>query len=129
MRRPSNSLYGSIHLLTSILCSRYRPVYKSKAILTCTLRLRSRRWVEGSLGNWARHAYLGTLSSNGRGTIMHPATTPRVESVNVGLPREVLWKGRTVLTSIFKEPMTGRIALRRLNLQGDQQADLKVHGG
>ena len=53
----------------------------------------------------------------------------RVESVNVGLPREVLWKGRKVLTGIFKEPVAGRVALRRLSLEGDQQADLKVHGG
>jgi MOSC domain-containing protein YiiM len=52
-----------------------------------------------------------------------------VESVNVGLPREVLWKGRQVVTSIFKEPVAGRVALRRLNLEGDQQADLRVHGG
>jgi len=64
---------------------------------------------------------------------MQPAAQPRVESVvesvNVGLPREVPWKGRQVVTSIFKEPVAGRIALRRLNLEGDQQADLRVHGG
>jgi MOSC domain-containing protein YiiM len=53
----------------------------------------------------------------------------RVESVNVGRPREVHWKGRTVRTSIFKEPVAGRVAIRRLNLDGDQQADLRVHGG
>jgi MOSC domain-containing protein YiiM len=60
---------------------------------------------------------------------MQPTSPLRVESVNVGLPREVLWKGRRVLTGIFKEPVAGRVALRRLNLEGDQQADLKVHGG
>lgn len=60
---------------------------------------------------------------------MQSSSLLRVESVNVGLPREVLWKGRQVLTSIFKEPVAGRVALRRLNLEGDQQADLKVHGG
>jgi MOSC domain-containing protein YiiM len=53
----------------------------------------------------------------------------RVESVNVGQPKEVFWKGRTVLTGIFKEPVAGSVALRRLNLEGDQQADLTVHGG
>lgn len=42
-------------------------------------------------------------------------------SVNVGLPREVLWKGRPVLTGIFKEPVTGSIIARRLDLDGDQQ--------
>lgn len=53
----------------------------------------------------------------------------KVVSVNVGLPREVVWKGRTVLTGIFKEPVEGRIAMRELNLDGDRQADLSVHGG
>lgn len=53
----------------------------------------------------------------------------KVISVNVGLPREVIWKGKTVLTGIFKEPVEGRIRLRSLNLDGDQQADLTAHGG
>lgn len=53
----------------------------------------------------------------------------RLVSVNVGLPREVLWKRRTVLTGIFKEPVVGRVAVHRLNLDGDRQADLTVHGG
>lgn len=53
----------------------------------------------------------------------------RVVSVNVGEPREVEWKGKTVVTAIFKEPVTGPIPLRRLNLAGDRQADLSVHGG
>lgn len=50
-------------------------------------------------------------------------------SVNVGLPRTVVWKGETVTTSIFKEPVQGRIAVHTHNLVGDQQADLSVHGG
>jgi len=50
-------------------------------------------------------------------------------SVNVGLPREVTWKGRAVTTGIFKDPVTGPVALRRHNLDGDRQADLSVHGG
>jgi len=53
----------------------------------------------------------------------------KVVSVNVGLPREVKWHGRVVTTGIFKEPVEGRVALRRLNLDGDRQADLTVHGG
>ena len=53
----------------------------------------------------------------------------RLVSVNVGLPREVAWKGRSVSTGIFKEPVQGRVMLRRLNLDGDRQADLSVHGG
>ena len=50
-------------------------------------------------------------------------------SVNTGLPREVTWHGRTVTTGIFKQPVPGRVALRKLNLDGDRQADLSVHGG
>jgi MOSC domain-containing protein YiiM len=50
-------------------------------------------------------------------------------SVNVGLPRVVMSNGDPVSTGIFKEPVAGRIMLRTLNLDGDGQADLSVHGG
>lgn len=53
----------------------------------------------------------------------------KIVSLNVGLPREVTYRGRSVTTGIFKDPVVGRIALRRLNLDGDRQADLSVHGG
>ena len=53
----------------------------------------------------------------------------RLVSVNVGLPREVAWRGGSVSTGIFKEPVQGRVPVRRLNLDGDRQADLSVHGG
>jgi MOSC domain-containing protein YiiM len=53
----------------------------------------------------------------------------KLVSLNVGLPRDVLWHGRTVTTGIFKQPVEGRIRLRTLNLDGDRQADLTVHGG
>jgi MOSC domain-containing protein YiiM len=53
----------------------------------------------------------------------------KVISLNTGLPREVTWHGRSVITGIFKEPVQGRVALRKLNLDGDRQADLSVHGG
>ena len=53
----------------------------------------------------------------------------RVVSVNVGRPRVVRWKGRDVTTGIFREPVDGRVAVRRLNIDGDRQADLAVHGG
>src|SRR5436309_2533220 len=53
----------------------------------------------------------------------------KLVSVNVGLPRIVRWQGESVWTSIFKEPVTDRIPLKRLNLDGDRQADLTVHGG
>ncbi len=53
----------------------------------------------------------------------------RLLSVNCGLPRQVNWHGTPVTTSIFKEPVSGRIPLRTLNLDGDKQSDLTVHGG
>jgi MOSC domain-containing protein YiiM len=53
----------------------------------------------------------------------------KLVSVNTGLPREVSWHGRIVTTAIYKEPAVGRVALRKLNLEGDRQADLTVHGG
>ncbi|HEU5116282.1 MAG TPA: MOSC domain-containing protein, partial [Isosphaeraceae bacterium] len=53
----------------------------------------------------------------------------KVVSLNVGLPREVEWEGNTVLTSIFKDPVNRRLRVSRLNLDGDEQSDLTVHGG
>jgi MOSC domain-containing protein YiiM len=50
-------------------------------------------------------------------------------SVNLGLPREVPWHETRVTTGIFKQPVSGRVALHKLNLDGDRQADLRVHGG
>jgi MOSC domain-containing protein YiiM len=53
----------------------------------------------------------------------------KLVSVNTGLPRAVMWHGRTVTTGIFKQSVDGRLCLRKLNLDGDGQADLTVHGG
>jgi len=53
----------------------------------------------------------------------------RVSSVNVGMPREVLWRGIPVQTAIFKQPVQGQVRIDRLSLAGDRQADLTVHGG
>ena len=50
-------------------------------------------------------------------------------SVNVGMPREVDWHGKIVLTSIFKSPVLSPVRVATLNLEGDQQSDLRVHGG
>jgi MOSC domain-containing protein YiiM len=50
-------------------------------------------------------------------------------SLNVGLPREVNWQGMNVTTGILKYPVGGRVPLRKLNLDGDREADLTVHGG
>ena len=53
----------------------------------------------------------------------------KVISLNVGLPRQVHWRGAMVLTSIFKEPVSGMVEIQRYNLVGDRQSDLTVHGG
>lgn len=50
-------------------------------------------------------------------------------SVNVGVPQMVRYQGKEISTGIFKSPISGPVMLRKTNLDGDQQADLKVHGG
>ena len=52
-----------------------------------------------------------------------------IVSVNVGLPRELPWNNITISTGIYKKPVSGDVAVRKLNLEGDRQADLTVHGG
>lgn len=59
----------------------------------------------------------------------HESASMKLVSVNCGLPREVEWHGRSVTTAIYKEPVKGGVALGKLNLDGDRQADLSVHGG
>src|SRR5215472_16801791 len=53
----------------------------------------------------------------------------RLLSVNVGLPRDIAWRGKTVHTAVWKEPVQGKRMVRRLNIDGDGQGDLKGHGG
>ena len=53
----------------------------------------------------------------------------KLVSVSVARPRLTIYKGATINTSIFKKPVSGHIALRTLNLDGDRQADLSAHGG
>jgi MOSC domain-containing protein YiiM len=60
---------------------------------------------------------------------MQPATVMQVISVNVGQPREVVWNGQIEETGMYKEAVKGQVAVRKLNLEGDLQADLTVHGG
>jgi len=54
---------------------------------------------------------------------------PRLLSVNVGLPRDVIWNGKTVRTAVWKSPVRGRRMVRKLDVDGDAQADLAGHGG
>ncbi|MEO7272296.1 MAG: MOSC and FAD-binding oxidoreductase domain-containing protein [Vicinamibacterales bacterium] len=60
---------------------------------------------------------------------MNGRASARLISVNVGLPRDIEWRGRTVHTAIWKDPIPGRCQVRRLNLDGDGQGDLGGHGG
>src|ERR1700748_2867422 len=60
---------------------------------------------------------------------MASGARPRLVSVNVGMPREVEWEGRTVRTGIWKDPVDGQQIVRRLNIDGDGQGDLAGHGG
>ena len=62
-------------------------------------------------------------------TLLNAADMARLLSVNVGLPRDIAWKGRTVHTAIWKDPVRGRCRVGRLNLDGDGQGDLAGHGG
>jgi MOSC domain-containing protein YiiM len=52
-----------------------------------------------------------------------------VVSVNVGTPREVSWRGQTVRTAIWKDPVAGRVKVRGVNVDGDEQGNREVHGG
>ena len=63
------------------------------------------------------------------GSLTRTMTTPRVLSVNIGAVREIEWRGEIVSTGIWKHAITGRVALRGVNLAGDDQADRTVHGG
>src|SRR3954468_7375770 len=59
----------------------------------------------------------------------NPDVAGTLASVNVGMPKDVLWQGKTVFTGVFKDPVTGRRRVRKLNVDGDGQGDLAGHGG
>src|SRR3954453_4067896 len=69
----------------------------------------------------------GSPQTEQRQTGRSPAGT--LLSVNVGLPKDVPWLGKTVFTGVFKEPVTGPRRVRRLNIGGDGKGDLAGHGG
>jgi hypothetical protein len=58
-----------------------------------------------------------------------PPRMARLVAVNVGMPRDIAWRGKTVHTGIHKSPVAGRVMVRRLNIDGDGQGDLGGHGG
>src|SRR3954453_7911048 len=84
----------------------------------------------------ARRVSMGAVSqpaSPGPSTSRRPTMTVTaravVLSVNVGMPKDVPWRGKTVFTGVFKEPVIGRRRVRRLNVDGDGQGDVAGHGG
>jgi MOSC domain-containing protein YiiM len=77
------------------------------------------------LGRWARTAAGVADVADAAGVAM----TGHVVSVNVGTPRVTEWHGRAVESGIWKQPVAGRVGVRGVNLDGDAQADLRVHGG
>jgi MOSC domain-containing protein YiiM/ferredoxin-NADP reductase/ferredoxin len=80
---------------------------------------------DGSSVSASISSYPGTHGSYRR----ERSDMARLLSVNVGLPRDIAWKGRTVHTAIWKDPVSGRCRVGRLNLEGDGQGDLAGHGG
>lgn len=62
-------------------------------------------------------------------TAARPARIGRLVSVNVGTPRMIEWQGRRIRTAIWKDPVTGPVEVRGVNVAGDDQADRRVHGG
>ena len=84
--------------------------------------------MSGGLGSQVKlSAYIDFHESDG---FVAPSNADmKVISINVGLPREIAWNGGNVMTGIFKQPVRGPVKVKRLNLVGDKQADLSVHGG
>jgi ferredoxin-NADP reductase/MOSC domain-containing protein YiiM/ferredoxin len=78
---------------------------------------------------------LSTSLAQSTSSVESPQTQPAAErvgrllSVNCGKPKDVRWQGRTVFTGVFKNPVTGRVRVGKLNLDGDGQGDLEGHGG
>jgi MOSC domain-containing protein YiiM len=72
-----------------------------------------------------------TMSSNPSRTTdrQTPGVAGRLVSLNVGLPKNVSWRGKTVFTGVFKEPVSGPRRVSKLNIEGDGQGDLAGHGG
>src|SRR4051812_4972395 len=73
-------------------------------------------------------AQQGTLKADAR-VAADGGVMPTLLSVNVGLPQDVRWRGRTVHTGVWKSPVSDRRMVRRLNIDGDGQGDLAGHGG
>jgi MOSC domain-containing protein YiiM len=69
----------------------------------------------------------GSQPPESGGPAGHPVGT--LISVNVGMPRDVPWQGKTVFTGVFKDPVSGPRRVRKLNVDGDGQGDLAGHGG
>ena len=75
--------------------------------------------------------HFAALGNEGRSIVLNSseAAAAKLVSVNVGMPADVAWRGKTVHTGIYKNPVTGPVMVRRLNIDGDGQGDLGGHGG
>src|SRR5690348_14382862 len=71
----------------------------------------------------------GAMTSGSTAATIGPQVVGTLLSVNVGMPKDVPWQGRTVHTGVFKDPVAGRRHVGRLNLDGDGQGDVAGHGG
>src|SRR5262249_42076106 len=85
-------------------------------------------WVAGDRSR-RRHLINDSAAAPGSANEALGRTPMRLLSIKVGLPRDVDWRGKTGRTSIFKSPVLGRVRVTRLNVEGDQQSNLSVHGG
>src|SRR5205807_7689674 len=92
---------------------------RTRSTRTCSRSSSRRSRRKGGLLPWRR-----SFRPAGKGVRM-----ARLLSVNVGRPREIAWRGKTVYTSVWKQPIEGRRLVRRLNVDGDAQGDLHGHGG
>src|SRR5277367_4054967 len=83
-------------------------------------------WCSSSLTDWTASSSRKVCGSNNE---LGGELAARLVSVNVGLPRDITWFGKTVHTGIWKRPVPGRVIVRKLNIDGDGQGDLSGHGG
>ena len=87
-------------------------------------------YMTSSPREYSRLRFYGDQADESNSTsTLSEAASASIVSVNVGLPRDVVYGDRIVATGIFKTPIIGRIEVRTLGLEGDGQADLTVHGG
>src|SRR5580704_8837690 len=89
-------------------------------------------WCSSSSTDWTASSSRKDCGSNNENTLTKRwggELAARLVSINIGLPRDISWRGKTVHTGIWKSPVLGRVTVRKLNIDGDGQGDLGGHGG